>query len=62
MRLLTSLLTLVLVCGCTKQTPVSDSDSGQQASATPAASLTHQQALDKVYGNLHSNSIKDSNK
>ena len=50
----------VALFGCSKENSATSQASGNQTPSVQAASLTHQQALDKVYGNLHSDSLKES--
>jgi hypothetical protein len=60
MRTFVIALVMAALFGCSKENSASDQTSGNGASASHAASTTHQQALDKVYGNLQSNSLKEN--
>ncbi|NLP65500.1 hypothetical protein [Paraburkholderia sacchari] len=60
MRAFVIAFVVVALFGCSKENSATGQTSGNEASSPRAASLTHQQALDKVYGNIHSNSIKES--
>ncbi len=62
MRVLIIALALTAIFGCSKKNLSNTQASGASASNPQPASLTHQPALDKVYGNINSDSLKDSKK
>ncbi|APA90221.2 hypothetical protein BJG93_34455 (plasmid) [Paraburkholderia sprentiae WSM5005] len=62
MRALIIAVFLTALFGCSKEDSANSPVSGSSASGAQSASLTHQQALDKVYGNIHSDSLKDGKK